>query len=78
MQGFYCDICDGIIVRESKAHDPIPTHHYLDGDIHRLTYMGWWHPDFKVCEVMGTIRHQIETFGLSGALEQVLFEGETQ
>ena len=78
MNIFYCDFCDRIIVREGKSTDEIPQYHYLDGELHPLFYMDYLHPDHRVCEAEGIIRHRIETFGLSGAIEQVLFEGEIE
>lgn len=73
MNAFYCQICDRIIVHPGKLTDELPTIHVVNGQEHPLYLMDYFHPEFKVCEAEGIIRHRIETFGLSGALEQVLF-----
>lgn len=78
MNLFYCQICDQIITRYGKSTDELPTIHVVNGVSHPLYLMDYVHPDFKVCEAEGMIRHRIETFGLSGALEAVLFEGELE
>jgi hypothetical protein len=64
MHAFYCESCDGVIIHAGRADDKIPTEHkHTSERWFPITYMGWFHPDHKVCEVEGTIRHQIETFG---------------
>jgi hypothetical protein len=67
MHGFYCEACDSVIVKAGHPNIEIPTHHqHRNGEWYLIYYMGYFHPDFKVCEIEGEIRQRIETFGLIG------------
>jgi hypothetical protein len=71
MNAFYCESCDSVIVKEGRSEDEKPTsHQHPHGDRwYPLFYMGWFHPDFKVCEIEWEVRDRVESFGvISGVL----------